>query len=149
MSAATSQTASPQPPARAPIGEWFWRFLAVVMLFVVGWVVWIAIQISPPDIVLPAAYEAAAQGRASRNSGRAIGGTGAVAAPGTAAPQDVAGASQAPAAAPAAAPAQAAPVAAPAEPPVNLDKLRLAESIETPIFERTRRAARPAQDLPK
>ncbi len=145
MSAATSQTASPQPPARAPIGEWFWRFLAAVMLFVVGWVVWIAIQISPPDIVLPAAYEAAAQGRASRNSAGTIGGTAAAAAPGTAAPQDVAGASPAPAAAPAVAPVPAAP----AEPPVNLEKLRLADSIETPIFERARRTARPAQDAAK
>jgi hypothetical protein len=29
---------------------------------------------------------------------------------------------------------------------VNLDKLKFAESIETPIFERPRRAARPAPD---
>ena len=114
-----------------------------------GGLIWIAIQISPPDIVLPAAYEAAAQGRASRNSAGTIGGSAVAAAPGTAAPQDAAGASPAPAAVPAAAPEPAAPAAVPAEPPVNLEKLRLAESIETPIFERTRRPARPAQDAAK
>ncbi len=53
MSAATTHASGTRPPAQ--IGEWFWRFLAVVMLIVVGWVVWIAIQISPPDMVLPAA----------------------------------------------------------------------------------------------
>jgi hypothetical protein len=140
MSATTTHASVPQAPARAAVGEWFWRFLAVVMLFVVAWVVWIAIQISPPDMVLPAAYEAAAQGRA-RNSGGVIGGVTASAP----APVD---AQIATAAAPAAAaPAAAAPAdAAPAEPPVNLEKLRRAESIETPIPERPRRAARPAAD---
>ena len=146
MSAATTHTSGPQPPPRAQIGEWFWRFLAAVMLFVFGWVVWIAIQISPPDMVLPAAYEAAAQGRASRNSAGSIGGGGGgvpVQAPADS--KDSAGASPG-IAAPPAAPVPPAPVMAPAEPPVNLEKLRLAESIETPIFERPRRAVRPAPD---
>ena len=144
MSAATTHTSGSQPPPRAQIGEWFWRFLAAVMLFVVGWVVWIAIQISPPDMVLPAAYEAAAQGRASRNSGGmivtgAIGGAdGGAPMQGPADSRDATRPS----------PADAAPsvVPAPAEPPVNLEKLRLAESIETPILERPRRAGRPAPD---
>ena len=143
MSAATTHTSGPQSPPRAQIGEWFWRFLAAVMLFVVGWVVWIAIQISPPDMVLPAAYEAAAQGRASRNSAGSIGGGVPVQAPADS--KDSAGASPA-ITAPPAAPVPPAPVVAPAEPPVNLEKLRLADSIETPIFERPRRAGRPAPD---
>lgn len=135
MSAATVQASGAQQASRWQIGEWFWRFLALVMLVIIGWVVWIAIQISPPEMVLPAAYEAAAQGRASRNSGGSI-----AQASDTAPVQATADPAQP------ANPAAAAPEspAVPALPPVNLEKLRLAESIETPIFERTRRAVRPA-----
>lgn len=144
MSAATIHASGEQQPTPARIGEWFWRFLAVVMLAVVGWVVWIAIQISPPDMVLPAAYEAAAQGRASRNS------AGTISAADTASVAAAAGLPADPAQ-PAASPttiAVAAVSVAPAaiEPPVNLEKLRRAESIETPIFERPRRAVRIAAD---
>ena len=116
------------------------------MLFVVAWVVWIAIQISPPEMVLPAAYEAAAQGRA-RNSSGTIGTAQApvqaqVAVQAAADAPAVSGLSTGAVPAETAAPA---PVAS-AEPPVNLEKLRRAESIETPIPERPRRAARPATD---
>ena len=144
MSAATTHASGTRPPAQ--IGEWFWRFLAVVMLIVVGWVVWIAIQISPRDMVLPAAYEAAAQGRA-RNSSGSIGSAPAqapVQAPVDA--KDPAAVSSLATGAPPIAPAPAAPAASPAEPPVNLEKLRRAESIETPIPERPRRAAKSAPD---
>jgi hypothetical protein len=142
MSATTTHASAPQPAARAQVGEWFWRFLAVVMLIVVAWVVWIAIQISPPEMVLPAAYEAAAKGRA-RNSGGVIGGVaGSPAVP--SAPE-----TKEPAAPVSATPVAAAPPLAevvPVEPPVNLEKLRLAESIETPIVARPRRAPKPAPD---
>jgi hypothetical protein len=51
--------------------EWFWRFLAVVMLLSACWVGWIAVQLSAPGIVLPEAFAAAAQARANQNvSGR-------------------------------------------------------------------------------
>jgi hypothetical protein len=133
MTAAAAQAPDPKQDSPSQIGEWFWRFLAVVMLLIVGWVVWIAIQISPPDLILPAAFEAAAQGRATRNSGGVIGG---------ATPQPVAPAAEAPVAVVVPPP----PPPPPAEPPVNVDKLKIAESIETPIFERPRRAARPAAD---
>ena len=131
MPAAAAHAPGQKKDSATKVGEWFWRFLAGVMLVIVGWVVWIAVQISPPDLILPAAYEAAAQGRATRNSGGVIG-----------------GAAQ-PAAAPTAeASAPAAPDLQPPvfEPPVNLGKLKLAESIETPIFERPRRAAKPAPE---
>ncbi len=128
MPAAAARTPGPQDRHPTQVGEWFWRFLAIVMLLIVGWVVWIALQISPPDLILPAAFEAAAQGRATRNSGGVIGG---------AAPQAAAPAIDAPVIA-------APPPPVPAEPPVNVDKLKLAESIETPIFERARRAPRSA-----
>ena len=150
MSAATTHASGAQQASTARVGEWFWRFLAVVMVVVIGWVVWIAIQISPPEIILPAAYEAAAQGRALRNSAGTIG------APAAAVGQSSGQASgqlpgQSPAVpAEAAAVAVAVPVAAVVvEPPVNLEKLRRADSIETPIFERPRRAARPASDTPQ
>ena len=146
MSAATTQTSGKQEPPRAQIGEWFWRFLAVVMLIVVGWVVWIAIQINPPDMVLPAAYEAAAQGRA-RNSSGTIG--GAPPQPAVQAPVDTTAVSSVATGAPPVAAAPPVPAAPPAEPPVNLEKLRRAESIETPIPERPRRAAKPAPDAPQ
>ncbi len=140
MDAATTQASGTQQTSRAHFGEWFWRFLAIVMLIVVGWVVWIAIQISPPDMVLPAAYEAAAQGRASRNAAGTIGAAPANApAPGRSDSTLAQGA-------PAVTPTPETPAAPPAEAPVNLEKLRLAESIETPIMDRPRRAAKPAAD---
>ncbi len=137
MSAEAVQASGAKQASPGQIGEWFWRFLAIVMLVVVGWVVWIAIQISPPEMVLPAAYEAAAQGRASRSSGGAIGAAGAAAPAQPAAD---------PIPAPSAPAAVVAEPAKPVEPPVNLEKLRRAESIETPIFERTKRGPRPATD---
>lgn len=149
MSAAIPHESGTQKASRAPIGEWFWRFLAVVMILVIGWVAWIAFQISPPDMVLPAAYEAAAQGRASRNASGAIGGAPVGAAPSAQPvspgdPKDPATVTAATTVA-AAEPVAATPPAA-TEPPVNLEKLRRAESIETPIFEKPRRAARPTSD---
>ena len=133
MPAAAAQTPGPQRQSPVQIGEWFWRFLAFVMLAIVGWVVWIAVQISPPDLILPAAFQAAAEGRASRNSGGPIG------APATISAVPVA---EAPVVAALPPPIPAPPV----EPPVNVDKLKLANAIETPIFERPRRAAKPAPD---
>ncbi len=100
------------------IGEWFWRFLAVVMLVAVGWVVWISYQLNPQPLVTMAAFEAAAKARASRNTQGLI----------------------APAAAPAATPEPQPPkpeaaTPEPKEPPVNLDKLKLSDTIATPIPE--------------
>lgn len=146
---ATTRTPGPQHGSQTQIGEWVWRFLAMVMLFMVVWVVWIAIQISPPAIVLPAAYQAAAEGRASRSSGGAI--AVAVAptpslpdAPGTVIPAD-------PVTSPEAAVLPVVPVVVavptPVEPPVNLERLRLAQSIETPIVQRPRRVAKPAPEV--
>lgn len=131
MSAAAAHAPGQKKDPTTQVGEWFWRFLAGVMLVIVGWVVWIAIQISPPDLILPAAFEAAAQGRATRNSGGVIGGA---VQPG---PPPVAEAS---------APAMPMLQSPEFQPPVNLEKLRMAESIETPIFDRPRRAGRPAAD---
>ena len=94
--AAQTQTTS-EAPGRRGDWEWFWRFLAAVMVIVVGWVTWIAVQISPQPLVMPAAYEAAAQARASRNVHGVI--------------------------------TQAVPRE---EPLVNLEKLRLSDSLSAP-----------------
>lgn len=47
-------------------GEWFWRFLAAVMLFAVGWSIWIFYQLNPPPLATSAAFEAAAKARANQ-----------------------------------------------------------------------------------
>ena len=80
--------------------EWLWRFLALAMLFMVGWVGWIAYQISPSPIATQAAYQAEAQARARQNV------------------------------------QQGAVKPAPRKPPVDAEKLRLADSIQTPIPEK-------------
>jgi hypothetical protein len=106
--------AAPQPRVR---GDWefLWRFIAVALLFALGWVVWIALQIHPPPIALPAAYEAAAKARANRN-----------------AEAQIRSADTAPAAR-----------SAPREPPVNVEKLKFSESIETAIPEHPEKSAKP------
>lgn len=43
--------------------EPFWRFLAGVMVFALGWMLWIFYQISPPPLILNAAFEAAAKAK--------------------------------------------------------------------------------------
>jgi len=131
---AAQPTAVPGNAARKPqkmIGEWFWRFLAVVMVATVGWVLWIIYQMNPQPLITNAGFEAAAKARASQD---AKGKITPAAAPAATAP---AGDGSAPAAS---AQAEAAkPPAAPAvpkEPPVNVERLRFADSIETPIPER-------------
>lgn len=88
------------------IGEWFWRFLAAVMLFAVGWSIWIFYQLNPPPLATNAAFEAAAKARANQSVKGVI--------------------------APAAA---AAPAAPSREPPVNADKLKFTDSLASPVAE--------------
>ena len=143
MAAAATRAPESQQASRSREGEWFWRFLAVSMLAVIGWVVWIAIQISPPEVILPAAYEAAAKARATFNSSHpAQSASGSI----TAAPAQ---SESVPAQVPAGSVAEVAPHvppnSPPIDPPVNLEKLKVAESIETPIVERPRRAGKSTQ----
>lgn len=111
---AAEQTVAPGGAAPKPqkmIGEWFWRFLAVVMLATVAWVLWIIYQINPQPLITNAGFEAAAKARASQDARGTI-------KPAAHAPK------------PPAAPAEA------KEPPVNAERLKFADSIETPIPER-------------
>jgi len=109
--------------SKTKIGEWFWRFLAVVMMFSVGWTVWIIYQLNPPPLVMDAAFAAAAKAKANASPSEKqsvhgvivppAGGDPASKAPGT-----QAAASQAPAAA--------------KGPPINPEKLKLSDSIALP-----------------
>ena len=110
--------------------EMFWRVLAVVMLLSAGWVGWIAFQLSAPGLVLPEAFEAAAKAKATRNTAGTI--------------QSAAPSASAPAEGAASSPAEAGAAGTAIEPPINADKLRMAESIETPINDKARRAPKPA-----
>ena len=50
------------------MSEGFWRFLTAVMLFAVGWSMWIFYQLNPPLVVTSAAYEAAAKAKATQSA---------------------------------------------------------------------------------
>lgn len=105
------KTDSRNAPGRLAFGEWFWRFLAAAMLLAVGWVAWIAYLLNPAPLVTDLAQQAAAKARASRSAGGVI----------TPAPQTVTPAATAPAA-----PQRP-------EPPVNVERLKLSDSIESAI----------------
>lgn len=124
----TAATAAAPVPQKL-VGEWFWRFLAVVMLFTVAWILWIFYQINPRPLITTAGFEAAAKARASQDARGVI---TPAAAPG-ATPVAVPPVSDA--SAQAEAPKPSVP-AEPKEPPVNAERLRFADSIETPIPER-------------
>ena len=97
---------------KVKISEWLWRFLATAMMFSVGWTMWIFYQINPTPLITAAAFEAAA--KAKSNAQQNTHGVITPAAP--AAPVEL----------------PAAPETA-KEPPVNLEKLKLSDSIAPPV----------------
>jgi len=124
-------------PQRTLASDFFWRTMAMMMLFAVGWVAWLVWQLTPPHpIVTDLAFQSAR--------------------PRSAAPADVAAPRSDPAPAREALPAQpapppaapipaAAPASAQATPPqrsdkANVDMLRLATELTTPIPQRSSRA---------
>ncbi|MNC90715.1 hypothetical protein D3C83_68450 [compost metagenome] len=78
------------------------------MLATVGWILWIVYQINPPPLITNAGFAAAAKARASQDAKGVI--------------------------TQAAVPAPAPPAEAKA-PPVNVERLRFSDSIQTPIAE--------------
>lgn len=46
------------------ISEWMWRFIALAMLVIVGWMAWVLYQLNPPPLILDAAFQALASARA-------------------------------------------------------------------------------------
>jgi len=115
----------PRNMSKTKLGEWFWRFLAVVMMFSVGWTAWLIYQLNPPPLVMNAAFEAAAKAKA-KSKGTQI---EKQSAQGVIAPS--AGADAAPKApeTPAAAPLVP---GVPKEPPINPEKLKFSDSIALP-----------------
>jgi len=116
--ASAEQTDAPAAATKQYVGEWFWRFLALVMLATIGWVIWIIYQINPQPLVTEAAFKAAAKAKAASQDAKGVI---------TPAPQ---------AAVEAPKPVAVAPPPEPKEPPVNVERLKLTDSIETPIPER-------------
>src|SRR5436190_13387578 len=106
------------------LGEWMWRFLAIVMMFSVGWTVSIIYQLNPPPLIMNAAFEAAAKAKGKGTLGEKP----KQSAQGVIAPSGGADAGS-PAPAPSAAAPAPAPVEAPKEPPINPEKLKFSESI--------------------
>ena len=110
------------------IGEWLWRFLAVVMMFSVGWTVWIIYQLNPPPLVMDAAFEAAAKAKGKGMPAEKQSAHGVIVPPAVVPPAGADAASR-----PAEAPVAALPVStAPKEPPVNPEKLKFSDTIVLP-----------------
>jgi hypothetical protein len=134
--AVAEQTVASAAAAPKQIGEWVWRFVAAVLLVLLGWVVWVMYQINPRPLITNAAFQAAASARASQAAKGVIVPAPAVPdAPAAAKAVAAAADSAAPVAA-AATPPEAKAPPEPKTPPVNMERLKLADSIETPIPER-------------
>jgi hypothetical protein len=106
------------------LGEWMWRFLAIVMMFSVGWTVWIIYQLNPPPLVMNAAFEAAAKAKGNKATlGEKQSAQGVIVPSGPA---------EAASPAPAMSGTASAPAEAVKEPPINPEKLKFSESIALP-----------------
>ncbi|HKC53786.1 MAG TPA: tetratricopeptide repeat protein [Burkholderiales bacterium] len=112
-------------PARTLASDFFWRTMAMMMLFAVGWVAWLVWQLTPHPVVTELAYQSS---------------RGKIPAPAVAASSRFDSA-PAPQAAPPPAPAAAkAPLPQRSE-KVNVDMLRLATELTTPIPRRSSRTS--------
>ena len=110
--------------SKTKIGEWLWRFLAIVMMFSVGWTMWIIYQLNPPPLITNAAFEAAAKAKMKGTASEKQSAQGVIAPSG--------GADAASSAAEARAATPPAPES-PKEPPINPEKLKFSESIAQPV----------------
>ena len=104
------------------LGEWMWRFLAIVMMFSVGWTVWIIYQLNPPPLIMNAAFEAAAKAKGKGSSAEKQNSQGVIASAGAEAPPAPVTTASAPAEAP----------REPKDPPINPDKLKFTETLALP-----------------
>ena len=109
--------------SKTKLGEWMWRFLAIVMMFSVGWTIWIIYQLNPPPLVMNAAFEAAAKAKGKGMPSEKQSAQGVI----------VPSAGADAASRPAETPGTAAPVAVSSkEPPINPEKLKFSETIALP-----------------
>jgi len=122
-------------PERVLASDFFWRTMAMMMLFAVSWVAWLVWQLMPRPIVTELAYQSS---------------RGKISAPAEPAPSRSESAPAPQAAAPRPAPSSSAPDSAGAQAPlpqrsdrVNVDMLRLATELTTPIPQRSSRSSSP------
>lgn len=91
------------------IGEWVWRFIAVAMVVMVGWMGWVIYLLNPPPLVTAAAFEASAKAKAQGGAAPRTVAEGVIAPAGAPAAGTASGPTEAPVAA-------AKPAAEPAKP---------------------------------
>jgi len=121
-------------PARSLASGFFWRTMAMLMLFAVGWVAWLVWQLTPHPVVTDLVYQSS-RGKASAPAASSR--PDSPPAPQSAPPQP----------APALPAASASAASAAAQPPlprsekINVDMLRLATELTTPIPQRSPRAS--------
>ncbi|HEY6241857.1 MAG TPA: tetratricopeptide repeat protein [Burkholderiales bacterium] len=123
--------------ARTFASDLFWRIMAMAMLFAVGWVAWVVWQLTPHPIVTDLAYQSS-PGKTSKPPDAAPPHPGSAAAP------QAAAAPPAPAATTPSSPsaedtALGTPQAPLTQQRANVDMLRLATELTTPIPERSAR----------
>jgi MSHA biogenesis protein MshN len=121
-------------PARALASDFFWRTMAMLMLFSVGWVAWLVWQLTPHPVVTDLVYQSS-RGKASAPAASSRPDSAPV--PQSARPQP------APALPAATASAGSATAQAPVQrsEKINVDMLRLATELTTPIPQRSQRAS--------
>ena len=108
--------------SKTKLGEWFWRFLSIVMFFAVAWTIWIIYQLNPPPLIMTAAFEAAAKAKGKEVQGEKRVTQGVIAPSADAAPTPAVPAVQVPEA-----------PKVPPVPPINPDKLKFSDTIALPV----------------
>ena len=128
-------------PARAS-GEWFWRVVAMLMLFAASWTIWVIYQLQPRAVATELAQRAA-EGTRRRAPVAPSTAPAAPAAPTPSQPQPLAAAEAS------AAPAVATQKPAPEKLAAPIEMLRLALTIDTPLAPRPAKvAAEPGAGAP-
>jgi MSHA biogenesis protein MshN len=126
-----------RPVKKAALSEWFWYLMAVLMLFAVAWIIWLAWQLNPRPVVTELAYapKTAAPAPAAAPRPPAV----APANPNSSVDaQTAANLAAAPVPAPQSAPAKPAAASVDAQ---KVDMLKLATELNTQVPERAPRKA--------
>ena len=135
-------------PERALASDFFWRTMAMTMLFTVAWVAWLIWQLTPHPVVTELAYQSS-RGKASAPADAASPRLDSAPAPQAAPPQPAPALPAALSSAPADSALSKAPVLQRSE-KVNVDMLRLATELTTPIPQRSSgtSSSRPGSKIP-
>ena len=135
-------------PERALASDFFWRTMAMTMLFTVAWVAWLIWQLTPHPVVTELAYQSS-RGKASAPADAASPRLDSAPAPQAAPPQPAPALPAALSSAPTDSALARAPVLQRSE-KVNVDMLRLATELTTPIPQRSSgtSSSRPGSKIP-